>query len=631
MTPKALPSRLLIALALAAAAMLAMGLGFPAKQLPTATQPEQLSPETLAEPATEELTANPVTPEAYTYDPTNGTTSEGDVYRTRNGHSQEEVQSRIAIHGERLPTEAMATFTVDSGPDTLRGQAPLNPSMIAGTPSAHLSAIAQPSLTLRSSSVLPPSTGGQRPVNAQLHDAMFFEHHGTNPFVDVDLDSLLTFGLDVDTASYTVARRFLLEGTMPPREAVRVEEFVNYFDWDIAPPEEGDFAIHADGAPSRFGGESRHLLRIGIRGREVAAQDRPDANLTFVIDTSGSMRRENRLGLVQRALRLLVNGLRPSDQIAIVEYGSQARLIMPHTPVQQRGMILDAIDRLHPNGSTNAEAGLAIGYGEAARMFNSDKINHVILCSDGVANVGQTGAGGILERIRLDAERGITLTAIGFGMDNCNDVLLERLADEGDGRYAYVDTISEARRIFVEGATGTLQVIAREARAQVDFNPEVVRSYRLLGYENRDIADERFRDDTVDAGEIGAGHRVTVLVELRLWEEGEGEIGTVHLRWGHPDGEEFEEMAHTIITRDLAPTFGDASPELRLAACVAEMAEVLRGSHWAQESDLDDVLTAAQFAVGDLGASDTEVLEFLNLLAQARDLQSRGAEPGTGG
>jgi Ca-activated chloride channel family protein len=469
-------------------------------------------------------------------------------------------------------------------------------------------------------------------VNGQVHDAMFFEHHGANPFVDTEDDPLLTFGLDVDTASYTVVRRVLDEGTMPPQAAVRVEEFLNFFDWDLAPPERGDFAIHVDGAPSRFGGSSRHLLRIGIRGREVEAIDRPDANLTFVIDTSGSMGRENRLGLVKRSLHLLVDELRGSDEIAIVEYGSRGRVLLPPTAVFERELILDVIDRLHPNGSTNAEEGLVLGYRCASEAFEPGAINRVILCSDGVANVGATGAGGILARIRGEADRGITLTTVGFGMDNFNDVLMERLADEGEGQYAYVDTLREAQRIFVENAGGTLQIIAREARAQVEFDPRVVRSYRLLGYENRDIADERFRDDTVDAGEVGAGHRVTVLVELKLWDAEEfSRLGTVHLRHGLPGTERFEEIERVITTADLAPTFERAAPEFRLAACVAETAEVLRGSYWAKDSDLDDVLNTARHAVGDLRSSDTEMVEFLNLLALARDLQNRETAPGTGG
>lgn len=477
----------------------------------------------------------------------------------------------------------------------------------------------------------PPSTGGVNPVNGQVHDAMFFEHHGTNPFVDTDIDSLLTFGLDVDTASYTLARRFLQEGTMPPEAAVRVEEFVNYFNWDFSPPEEDEFAIHVDGAPSRFGTDRHHLLRVGIRGRDVEAIDRPAANITFVIDTSGSMNRENRLGLVQRSLHLLVDSLEPGDQIAIVEYGSRARLVLPHTTVRHRSEILSAIDSLHADGSTNAEEGLTIGYREAARMFNERKINHVILCSDGVANVGETGADGILAQIANEADRGITLTTVGFGMDNYNDVLMERLADEGDGRYAYVDTLEAARRIFVEETTGTLQIIAREARAQIVFDPSAVRSYRLLGYENRDIADERFRDDTVDAGEIGAGHTVTVLVEVRLWDDAEGSLGEVQLRYGMPGSDEFREIARAITMEDIAPTFKDASPDFRLAACVAETAEVLRGSVWARERDLEEVLAEARSAINEMHGSDTDLMEFLNVLARARDLQDREVAAGTGG
>ena len=353
------------------------------------------------------------------------------------------------------------------------------------------------------------SVGGTDVVNDEAFDAMFFEEYGVNPFVDTDEDNLSTFAVDVDTGSYTIMRSYIQRGELPPDEAVRVEEYVNFFDQDYTPPAEGEgaFSIHLEGAPSYFGSEVHQLVRIGLQGYMPSGEDRPDVVLTFVIDVSGSMSMETRLELVKDALELLVNELRPTDQIGIAVYGTNGRMILRHTPVAESTTILSAINRLQPEGATNAEEGLTIGYQMASEAFDSEAINRVILCSDGVANVGNTGADSIWDQIEDYAEQGIYLTTVGFGMGNYNDVLMEQLADQGDGFYAYVDTITEAERLFVDRLPSTLQVIARDAKIQVEFNPDVVRSYRLIGYENRDIADEDFRDDEVDAGEIGIGHR----------------------------------------------------------------------------------------------------------------------------
>ena len=328
----------------------------------------------------------------------------------------------------------------------------------------------------------------------------------------------------------------MTEGHFPPSEAVRVEEFVNAFKYDYAAPTDGAFAIHLEGAPSIFADSKRtHLLRIGLKGRVIPDEDRKDAALTFVVDVSGSMAEENRLGLVKKALTLLVDRLRPTDKVGIVVYGSQGRLVLPHTGVNRRAEILAAIDSLHPDGATNAEEGLRIGYDLAWRNAEVDHINRVILCSDGVANVGQTGPDDILKEIRAHVKRGITLSTVGFGMGNYNDILMEKLANAGNGNYAYVDTLSEARRIFVEDLTGTLQVIAKDAKIQVDFNPEVVSRFRLLGYENRHLENDQFRDDTVDAGEVGSGHCVTALYEVKLHEGASGKIATASIRYADPD------------------------------------------------------------------------------------------------
>ena len=385
------------------------------------------------------------------------------------------------------------------------------------------------------------------PPNDEAYHDMFFKGSGTNPFIDTEDDHLSTFGMDVDTGSYSITRRYLTDGYLPPPEAVRVEEFVNTFDYNYDPPTEDAFAIHIDGAPSKFGeGKRLQLLRIGLQGRVIPSEHRKDAILTFVIDVSGSMSQENRLGLVKKALTLLVNQLRPTDKVGIVVYGSHGRLVLPHTGIEQRGKILSAINALRPDGSTNAEEGLRIGYDLAWRNASVNHINRVILCSDGVANVGHTGPDEILKVIRTYVNKGITLSTVGFGMGNYNDVLMEQLADTGDGSYAYVDTLTEAKRIFVENLTGTLQLIAKDAKIQVDFNSEVVSRFRLLGYENRRLDHEQFRDDTVDAGEVGSGHQVTALYEVKLHQAATGKLATVSIRYADADNHKVSEVSEDI-------------------------------------------------------------------------------------
>ena len=439
----------------------------------------------------------------------------------------------------------------------------------------------------------PPASSvpsGLNPPNGAAFDDVFFKDYGTNPFIDTEDDHFSTFGMDVDTASYSVTRRYLRDGHLPPPEAVRVEEFINAFDYNYEPPLHEAFAVHIDGAPSKFGeGKRLQLLRIGIQGRVVQSENRKDAILTFVIDVSGSMAMENRLGLVKRSLRLLVGQLRPGDEVGIVIYGSRAKVLLPHTGVEERERILRAIDSLAPEGATNAEEGLRMGYDLALKNARFGSINRVILCSDGVANVGKTGPDAFLREVRAHVNDGITLTTIGFGMGNFNDILMEQLANKGNGSYAYVDSLGEAKRIFVENLTGTLQVIGRDAKVQVDFNPRVVSRFRLLGYENRRLDHDDFRDDDADGGEIGSGHSVTALYEIKLHERAVGQLATVFIRHEDPDTRQVTEISEDIFAAELEDAFEDASPEFQLAAAVAEFAEILRDSFWAQEGSLEAV------------------------------------------
>ncbi|HCK67139.1 MAG TPA: VWA domain-containing protein [Anaerolineae bacterium] len=460
------------------------------------------------------------------------------------------------------------------------------------------------------------SSGANEPYD------MFFEDYGVNPSIDTEDDNLSTFALDVDTGSYTVMRNYINNGNLPPPDSVRVEEYINYFEQGYAsPPPHQAFNINIDGGPSPFTQTERYdMLRVGIQGYQVSDEDRKPASLTFVIDVSGSMDMDNRLGLVKQSLEMLVEQLRRDDTVSIVVYGSEARVVLEPTSGADKNRILSAIYSLRPEGSTNAEAGLRLGYRMAMEGYKSDGINRVILCSDGVANVGQTEANAILEMIDHYIAEGVTLTTVGFGMDNYNDTLMEQLANNGDGFYAYVDDRSEARKLFIDQITGTLQTIALDAKVQVEFNTDVVMRYRLVGYENRAIDDDEFRDNSVDAGEIGAGHSVTALYEVKLYPDARGRIATVYMRWQDPDTNQVVEISQDYDVNQLANDFRETSPYFQRAVIVAEYAEILKDSYWAEDSSLEDVYNVAT-RLEDYLYIDDEMEEFIDLIERAVWLQ----------
>lgn len=433
---------------------------------------------------------------------------------------------------------------------------------------------------------------GLTPPNGTAYHDVYFKGHGTNPFIDTEDDNFSTFAMDTDSASFAVMRRFLNDGNLPEPDSVRVEEFINAFNYNYTPPTDEAFAIHMEGAPSKFGsGKRLQMVRIGIQGKIIEDTDRKDANLTFVIDVSGSMGMDNRLGLVKRALRLLVEQLRPNDKIGIVVYGTDARVVLPHTAAVNCNHILKEIDALCPEGVTNVEDGIHKGYELASKNAEKDCINRVILCSDGVANEGVTDPNVLLKEIRdyVD-EDDIFLTTVGFGMGNYNDVLMEKLAKKGNGNYAYVDTLKEAKRIFVENLTGTLQVIAKDAKIQVEFNEDTVSRFRLLGYENRQMEHEDFRNDEADAGEIGSGHSVTALYEVKLSKDvDKGELATVFIRHEDPDTAEVTEVNEKVFVEELKDAYENTSPDFQVAASVAQFAEILRESYWAKDGSLGAV------------------------------------------
>ncbi len=457
-------------------------------------------------------------------------------------------------------------------------------------------------------------------------DTMIFRPTGEHRFVRTEDDALSTFALDVDTGSFDLARAYLERGTMPPPEAIRVEEFVNAMSYRDPAPRGEDFALVAQGAASPYpDAPGLELLRFAVKAREVARGARKPANLTFVVDVSGSMDRENRLGLVKRALGLLLDALDERDRVALVVYGSTGRILLH--PTRDLGAIRAAIARLVPEGSTNAEQGLRLGYDLADEAWERGEINRVILCSDGVANVGATGPESILARIGEEARRGIQLTTVGFGMGNYNDALMEQLADQGDGTYHYVDDLDAARKIFVQNLTGTLQNVARDAKVQVEFDPETVDRWRLLGYENRAVADRDFRNDRIDAGEVGAGQSASALYEVRLREgvRGRDRIATLKLRWKSVDGREVRELHRDLAVSDLERNLARSGRDLRVASVAGLFAEKLKQTRAGRELSWRE-LAAMAAELAEASPRDADARALADFTARAARLAEDATE-----
>ncbi len=439
------------------------------------------------------------------------------------------------------------------------------------------------------------------------------------PFVRTAEDPLSTFALDVDTGSYSLARNQIRNGQQPDPDLVRVEEFVNSFDYGYRNPTGESLGIIVDGAPSPLD-DDNYLLRIGIQGERVRDDERPSAHLTFVIDTSGSMDTSNRLPLVKESMQLLVDELEDDDTVAIVTYNNSGDVLLEPTSVRDDDRILDAIDSLRPGGSTNLEAGLRVGYDLARSVNEEGDINRVIVASDGLANAGVTDVNELGRQIRRDADDGIRLMTVGYGLGGFNDETMEQLADQSDGVYAYVDTVDEAEKVFEENLTANLYTIAIDAKIQVEFEDDIVEEYRLIGFENRGIRDQDFRNDNVDAGEIGAGHQVTALYEVQL-ESGirisdtREKLGEINLRWESPDGR-IVEIDETIRLGDLHSSWGETSNEFKLAGTVGIFAELLRGSQYARNMNWDSVENEAKFLAEQFDNSDVD--EFYELVQQAR-------------
>lgn len=454
--------------------------------------------------------------------------------------------------------------------------------------------------------------GDEPPLPPRPDEDNFFRDHGTSGFVDTAADARSTFALDVDTGSYGVACNLLKEGYRVPKAGIRVEEWINAFPYDDPAPADADLGVTAETGLAPTLDDGTQLVRVGVSAREVTTADRPRANITLVVDRSGSMDIRERLGLVQSSLALLADRLNPDDTVSVVSFEDKARPILEPTPVSDTEAIVDAIEELKPGGSTNLEAGLRLGYEQARDAFDPEAVNLVVLASDGVANVGHTGPNSIVDTIQEEGADGIHLVTVGYGLGNYNDHLMEQLADLGDGFYAYVDNYQEAEQLFGEDLVTTLTPVAAEARTQVAFDPELVTSYRLVGYDNRAIADEDFTDASTDAGELGAGHHATALYEVRLAPgvESGAVIGTAAVRWTPVDtGGAEGGQREAVIDLVAADQADDAPPSYRLelAATVADLAQVLKQAapYDDRAVTLDDLLARAQaLADADVAGAD---------------------------
>lgn len=431
---------------------------------------------------------------------------------------------------------------------------------------------------------------------------------------DPAADALSTFALDIDTGSYTRFRDAVSNGGYVEPSEVRTEEFINYFAQDYPAPERGlGVSIDATALPFR---PDHQLVRVGISSAPTDSADRADADLALVVDCSGSMGEAGKMETTKAALRTLVTSLERTDRVAMVCYSTEASVALEPTPVSEREAILSAIDELRPQNSTNAAAGLALGYDLAMSMRTEGRMTRVILISDGVANVGETDSEGILDRISTEAKSGINLISVGVGITSYNDQLLEQLADQGDGWHVYVDTDAEAERVFATGLTGSLVVAATDAKAQVEFDPAQVSGYRLLGYENRAVADEDFRNDAIDGGEIFAGHTTTALYEVTLREDRSDEsFVTATVRYLDDSGRAVE-ASGTLAGSDCATTPREASPRLRQDLVIAMLTDRLVGGPWSEQVSTAD-LRAEAATLPEALDGDADVTQLVDLVTRA--------------
>ena len=439
-----------------------------------------------------------------------------------------------------------------------------------------------------------------------------YAHFKDNQVKLAQNDPVSTFSIDVDTGAYSNMRRMLTQGIIPPQDAIRVEELVNYFSYDYPAPKstEQPFSITTELAPSPWNNNAQ-LLHIGIQGYEVDNSKRPATNLVFLVDVSGSMNSPDKLGLLKSSFKLLTKNLTKNDRVAIVVYAGAAGAVLDSTSGDKKSKIIQALDKLNAGGSTNGAAGINLAYQIAEENLIENGINRVIIATDGDFNVGTTNFEQLKELAERKRESGVSLTTLGFGSGNYNDALMEQLADAGNGNYAYIDTLKEANKVLVEEMSSTLMTIAKDVKIQIEFNPLIVSQYRLIGYENRVMNNEDFNNDKIDAGEIGAGHSVTALYEVVLngkkgWVEPlkyknqsntrsfSNELATLKVRYKQPDGDVSNLIVKTINNNQLIENLNNTSNNFKLSAAVAGFGQLLRGGKMTQSFSYSDVQQLAK-------------------------------------
>jgi Ca-activated chloride channel family protein len=472
-----------------------------------------------------------------------------------------------------------------------------------------------------------------------------YDRISDNPFLPVAQNPLSTFAIDVDTASYSNVRRYLNQYQLPPRDAVRIEEMINYFSYDYPHPLGNDpVGALLESASAPWNPQHR-LMRVGIKARDIDNRRRPPSNLVFLLDVSGSMQPQERLPMLKEAIRMLVEQLTANDRVSVVTYAGTTGIALRPTRGDQKDVILRLIDSLDAGGSTNGGSGIQLAYDQATANFIPNGVNRVILATDGDFNVGITDRNALLQLIEDKAKRGVFLSVLGVGMGNYKDATLEMLADKGHGNYAYLDTLNEARKVLVEQMSGTLVTVAKDVKVQVEFNPAVVDAYRLIGYENRALRNEDFNNDLKDGGDMGAGHTVTVLYEVvprgipinaaggpgvdplkyRQPEpeapprNASNETLTVKIRYKEPNGNSSKLLSFPMVDRE--QTFAKSTVDFRFAAAVAAFGMILRESPYRETATMDSVLSIAE---GSLGSDRNGYRrEFLQLVARARQIRGR--------
>ncbi len=464
-----------------------------------------------------------------------------------------------------------------------------------------------------------------------------YAHFDDNPVKRATEQPVSTFSIDVDTGAYANVRRFLSQGSLPVQDAVRVEEMINYFSYDYPLPKDKTrpFSVTTEIAPTPWNKDSV-LLRVGLKGYDIAVEKLPPANLVFLVDVSGSMMSADKLPLLKSGLKLLVQNLRAQDRVSLVVYAGNTGVVLEPTPGDQKGRILAALEGLTAGGSTNGGAGIKLAYAMAEQGYIKNGINRVRLATDGDFNVGTVSFEALKNLVEDKRKTGVSLTTLGFGTGNYNDRLMEQLADAGNGNYAYIDTLNEANKVLVNEMSSTLQTIAKDVKIQIEFNPAVVAEYRLIGYENRALKREDFNNDKIDAGDIGAGHTVTALYEIVL-SGGKGarieplrygkesvaagnkdEIALLRLRYKLPDSDNSLLIEQPLKTADVQREAGKASADFRFGAAVAAFGQLLRGGKYTGDFGYDDVAKLAQGARGQDGFGYRG--EFLTLVNLAKSL-----------